>query len=110
MKTFITALVLATATTAALFAAGCTQMPTENQRTPDTRPQISFKAVSEGAKKAQVLVDGLVMGVVGDYAESIAALRILPGSHLLTVVLGNQIILEEKFYAGDGVSRTFTVN
>lgn len=108
MKKVIRALILAAA--AAVLTVGCTQMPTEKQDTPDMRPQISFKAVSERAKTAKVLVDGLTMGAVSDYAENIAALRILPGTHLLTVVLGNQIILEEKFYAGDGVSRTFIVN
>ncbi|MES2106434.1 MAG: hypothetical protein V4634_20610 [Pseudomonadota bacterium] len=110
MNNVIKVLVLAAATTAAVLISGCTQMPTEKQGIPDMRPQISFKAVSERVKPANVLIDGLAMGVVGDYAENIATLRILPGTHLLTVVLGNQIILEEKFYAGDGVSRTFTLN
>jgi hypothetical protein len=49
------------------------------------------------------------MGAVGDYVEGIASLRIVPGTHVLTVVLGSQVLLEQKFYIGDGVNRTFTL-
>lgn len=95
---------------ALLFGVGCTQLPTENRNVSDMRPQISFKVANETKKAANVLVDGLAMGSVGNYLEGIAALRILPGTHVLTIVLGNQIILEEKFYAGDGVTRSFVLN
>jgi hypothetical protein len=27
----------------------------------------------------------------------------------VTLVLGNQVLLDEKFYAGDGVNRTFLI-
>lgn len=101
------AIAVAGMTTATLIA--CTQMPTENQRVPDIRPQISFKTGNDGTRAASVMVDGLAMGSVGDYLDGIASLRILPGTHLLTVVLGNQIILEEKFYSGDGANRTFLI-
>jgi hypothetical protein len=35
--------------------------------------------------------------------------RILPGTHVLRVVLGAELVLEEKFYLGDGVNRAFIV-
>jgi hypothetical protein len=93
---------------AALFTA-CTQVPTEKQGISDIRPQISFKAANEQVKAATVLVDGLPMGSVGNYIEGVAALRIVAGTHVLNVVLGNQVLLEQKFYLGDGVNRTFPV-
>jgi hypothetical protein len=45
----------------------------------------------------------------GPLMGGIASLRIVPGTHVLTVVLGSQVLLEQKFYIGDGVNRTFTL-
>ncbi len=87
---------------------GCTQMPTEKQSVSDMRPQISFKA-DASRHTARVFVDGLDMGAMGAYLDGSAALRIMPGTHQLRVVLGTQVLLDEKFYVGDGVSRSFTV-
>lgn len=84
----------------------CVQMPTEKQGVSDLRPQISF--VAEPAHyDAMVFVDNIQMGRVGDYIDGKAALRILPGSHVLRVVAGGTVLLDEKFYVGDGVSRSF---
>lgn len=88
---------------------GCTQMPTEKQGVSDIRPQISFKATDTQQHAARVIVDGLDMGSLGSYLDGIAALRIVSGTHQLRVVLGSQILLDEKFYAGDGVNRTFLI-
>lgn len=88
---------------------GCTQMPTEKQGVSDIRPQISFKATDTQRHAARVIVDGLDMGSLGSYLDGIAALRIVSGTHQLRVVLGSQILLDEKFYAGDGVNRTFLI-
>lgn len=92
-----------------LLSFGCTQMPTEKQGVSDLRPQISFNVGDEQKRAARVIIDGLDMGRVGDYVSGTAALRVLPGSHVLRVTLNEQTIVEEKFYVGDGVSRTFTV-
>ncbi len=99
-----------TVTASVLVLGACTQLPTEKQSVSDMRPSISFKAIDDRVKGATVMVDGLNMGLVGSYIDGVAALRILPGTHLLTVVAGGQIVFEEKFYVGDGVSRTFVVN
>lgn len=109
MKKLLTVLIMAGGLAGLLAAGGCTQMPTEKQSISDLRPQISFKVGDDRALYARVFVDGLDMGTVGDYAEGSAALRILPGNHVLRVALENQILLEEKFYLGDGVNRTFIV-
>ncbi len=88
---------------------GCTQMPTEKQSVSEMRPQISFRVPDVDRLAARVLVDGLDMGTVGSYLEGAAALRVIPGTHQLKVVQGNQVLLDEKFYAGEGVNRTFIV-
>ena len=108
MKKTVTAFII-TGSLIGAFVGGCTQMPTEKQSISDMRPQISFKVENEQVNNARVILDGLNMGMVGDYIEGSAALRILSGTHVLRVALNKQIILEEKFYAGDGVNRTFIV-
>lgn len=105
-KTFM-ALIASLGIAGFLALAGCTQMPTEKQGISDMRPQISFQAPDERVRNARVTIDGLDMGVVGNYVDGVAALRILPGTHVITVDLGGQVILHEKFYVGDGVNRSF---
>lgn len=88
---------------------GCTQMPTEKQSVSDMRPQISFKASDSQRHNARVVIDGLDMGNVGSYLDGTSALRIVSGTHQLRIVQGSQVLLDEKFYAGDGVNRSFIV-
>lgn len=109
MKKMVTILSMAAGLAGALTLGACTQMPTEKQSISDMRPQISFKAADERAQSARIILDGLDMGLVASYLEGAASLRILSGTHLLSIALGNQLIFQEKFYAGDGVNRTFTV-
>ena len=90
-----------------LMLSACTQMPTEKQSISDMRPQISFKTADDRVLGAKVILDGLDMGPVGSYLEGAASLRILSGTHVLSVASGDQVIFQEKFYAGDGVNRTF---
>jgi hypothetical protein len=106
LRTFFTAV---TGLAAAILFTACTQMPTEKQGVSDIRPQISFTAANEQVKAATVLIDGLPMGPVGSYIDGIASLRIVSGTHVLRVVLGNQVLLEQKFYVGDGVNRSFSI-
>jgi len=89
---------------------GCVQMPTETQSVIDQRPQISFQLANEDQQAARVLVDRLDMGAVGDYVAGKGALRVLPGTHLLEVHLGNQPLLSERVYLADGVSRSFRLH
>lgn len=89
---------------------GCVQMPTETASVVDQRPQISFQIGNESQQAARVLVDRLDMGAVGDYAAGKAALRVLPGTHVVEVRLGGQQLLNERVYLADGVSRSFRLN
>jgi hypothetical protein len=109
MKTGLAALTLCIAAATAAGLAGCTQMPTEKHGIADLRPQVSFRPGNDLVRNARVTVDGLDVGMLGSYVEGTAALRILPGSHVLTVIQDGRLLLEEKFYVGDGVNRTFLV-
>lgn len=86
----------------------CVQMPTEKQGVSDLRPQISFVAESRHYD-ATVYVDNVQMGRVGDFIDGTSALRVLPGTHSLRVAAGGTVLLDEKFYVGDGVSRSFVI-
>jgi hypothetical protein len=103
-------LTLASALVLALTAA-CVQMPTEKNGTPDMRPQISFRMdpASSPLASGRVLVDNLDMGAAGDFVEGKNALKILPGTHQLRVVSNGQVVLDERFYAGDGANRSFVL-
>jgi hypothetical protein len=110
MKSSITIpLVLAACVAATMLTSGCVNVPTEKQSISDVRPQISFKIGSEQLQTARVQLDGLDMGAVSDYVDGVATMRILPGTHMLRVIYGSTVVLEEKFYLGDGANRAFIV-
>lgn len=91
--------------------AACVQMPTEKQSVVDQRPQISFRVTGAQPRlaEARVSVDDLDVGKVGDYIDGQASLRLLPGTHLVKVQLGQDVLVLEKAYLGDGVVRPFVV-
>jgi hypothetical protein len=109
MMKVIAAIAMAAVFVGGLVVSGCTAMPTEKQSVSDMRPQISFKADGNPAQGARVIVDGLDMGPVSDYLDGQAALRVLSGTHTISVIAGSSVLLEEKTYLGDGVSRSFIV-
>lgn len=88
---------------------GCTQMPTEKQSVVDMRAQISFSFDDDAMASARVKLDGIDMGSAYEYQEGKSSLRILPGTHRLTVINRGANIIDEKFYVGDGVSRSFNL-
>lgn len=90
---------------------GCVQLPTENQSVVDLRPQISFRfdATDVRMNDSRVLIDGLDSGRLGDFLDGKGALKILPGTHTIQVVNGSSVLLNERAYLGDGVSRPFNI-
>lgn len=98
-------------TLACTLATACVQMPTEKQSIADMRPQISFKANGSDSRvtTARVILDNMDVGTVQDYLDGIATLKVQPGTHQLRIVQGNQVIHEERFYAGDGVTKSFVL-
>lgn len=89
-------------------AGGCVQMPTEKQGVSDLRPQVSFVAEPQH-HEARVFINNADAGRVGDFIDGTAALRVLPGTHQLRVVSGEGVLLDERFYVADGVSRAFII-
>jgi hypothetical protein len=88
----------------------CVQLPTEKSGIADIRPQISLRPLDDSVRSARVFIDGIEMGAVSDFADGAASLRIVPGTHVIRIINGERTILDEKFYAADGVNRTFNVN
>jgi len=93
----------------ALLGLGCSQVPTEKQSAVDLRPQISFKVANDNIKGSTVFVDNLNMGLIDEYQENHAALRVLPGKHIVSIVKRDQVIYQETIYVGHGISRTIIV-
>ncbi len=89
----------------------CVQYPTERSGVSDMRPQISFRFDAADARlgDARVLVDGLDSGRVGDFVEGRSSLRVLSGAHVVRVVSGSAVLLDERVYVGDGVARPFII-
>jgi hypothetical protein len=98
-----------TASLIVIAVAGCVQMPTERAHVPDMRPQLSFKASNPSLMATRVFVDGLDMGVAGDYAEGVAALRLIPGTHVVRLAGPGSFVSEERVFLTDGVQRTIVV-
>jgi hypothetical protein len=103
-----TLLYLATLGVLLVALGGCVQMPTGKQAVVDMRPQISFVA-EPGHRDARVFLDDAEVGRVGDYLDGAAALRVLPGTHVVRVVSGGGVLLDERFYIADGASRAFVI-
>ena len=110
MKRFTTSLIVLSCLLSSALLVSCTQMPTERQGIVDMRPQISFKVSDNQLLAARVIVDGLEMGLVGSYLDGKAAMVVRSGTHSLRILLGDRVVLDEKFYSGDGANRTFFVN
>jgi len=110
MNTRATSLMLSCAIgIAAVAVSGCVQLPTEKHAIVDSRPSLMFRAEGARAADGRVFVDNLEMGKVNEYVEGKGALRVLPGTHLVRVLSGADVLLEEKVYLGDGVSRSLIV-
>ncbi|MDB5916645.1 MAG: hypothetical protein JWR40_879 [Massilia sp.] len=90
---------------------GCVHYPTEKQAVVDQRPQISFRFNQGDGSigESRVLVDGLDAGRTGDFVDGRAALRVLPGTHIIQVVLGDRALLMERAYLSDGAVRAFNL-
>lgn len=107
-KKFVAGSLLAMALTSLI---GCVQYPTERQSIVDLRPQISFRFDPADTRmaKARVLVNGLDSGRMMDFLDGAGSLRVLSGTHIVQVISGSEVLLNERAYVGDGVARPFTV-
>ena len=53
-----------------------------------------------------VFVDGIRNGVVSDYEPGDSALRVLPGTHTISVQMPDGSMFTQRVYVGDGVTKT----
>ncbi|MPM81387.1 hypothetical protein SDC9_128440 [bioreactor metagenome] len=86
---------------------GCVQLPTEKHGVVALKPQISFNLGNDSLAAARVQIDGLPVGEAGQFVAGKAALQIESGTHQLRVDHGGRVLLDQRFYAGDGVHKTF---
>ena len=85
---------------------GCVNTPTEMVQVKDDRPFIMFAAAQPGDV---VMLDGIDMGAASDYSAGKVGMRIEPGTHVIQVKRSGAVVLSEKFYVADGVSKTFNI-
>ena len=83
---------------------GCAY-PTEQANVLESRPQISFQTTKDG-DAMPVFVDGIRNGVVSDYEPGESALRVLPGTHTISVQMPDGSMITQRVYVGDGVTKT----
>lgn len=110
MRTRLLTVLLASTLIAGIPLQGCVQMPTEKAGISDLRPQISFRWTDDSVSAARAFVDGMEVGSVADFKDGVAALRVLPGTHVLRVTFMGSTLVDEKFYLGDGTHRAFIIN
>ena len=89
----------------------CVQMPTEKQGVSDLRPQISFNFDRDNQRSmnARVHIDGVDVGSASEFFHGANSLKINSGTHLIKVVRDGEVVLDERFYIGDGVSKSFMI-
>lgn len=90
---------------------GCVKQPTRNEQTVDMRPAISFtpKSKSQVAASYSVYVDNLDMGDAAQFITGESALRVLSGTHLIELKRGDDTVLSNKVFLGDGATKSFVL-
>jgi hypothetical protein len=91
--------------TAIVFGLCSCTMPNTSVRTIDDRPTLAFIGAPEGAV---VFVDGLNMGVAGQYDGEPKVLIVEPGTHVVRVTLGNDVVYEQRVFVESSL-KTITV-
>lgn len=103
MNTKLAVLLLCTVTT----LSGCLY-PSEDVQTIESRPMIMFKTTLD-ADEINVFVDNIKAGKVSDFLRNKAALRVVPGTHIIRIEKPDHTVQVEKIYVGDGVIKTIVV-
>lgn len=87
--------------------AGCAiRYPASGVEITDERPTIAFKGAPFGAV---VFVDGLEHGRAANYDGVEKSLIVEPGSHLVEVRDGSDVILSERVFLANRATKTFIV-
>lgn len=85
------------------------QLPSERVVVGDNSAGLSFRVLNESDAVYEVYVDGLLMGNARDFAEGVAILKVLPGSHVVRVLSKGKVVSEEQFYVASGANKVLTV-
>jgi hypothetical protein len=80
-------------------------MPSTSVRTVDDRPTLAFRGVPEGAL---LFVDDLNMGAAGQYDGELKALKVEPGTHVVRIISGNEVLYEQRVFLESSL-KTITV-
>lgn len=85
--------------------AACTY-PTENVEVTDERPAVAFRSAPAGS---QVFVDGVAMGPADKFDGKKNVLQIEPGTHVVQVRQGGQVLFSQTVFLGARATKTFIV-
>ena len=105
MKTYLLKYLLPIAALAVLAACDI-RLPSSRTDIPDERPSIAFSGAPEGSV---VFVDGQAMGSAFQYSSGRNVLLVEPGNHLISVRMGDQVILTRRVFLSGAATRTFVV-
>lgn len=91
---------------AALVLSACAiNNPVTVQSVVDDRPLVTFSVSGYDIDQLQLSIDNLDYGPVSQYLNMLdlseAALRIIPGQHLIVVFNGRQLIYQRDVYLGE---------
>jgi len=111
MRTLSKIMALSLSIACLLLATACVKQPTQSEATVDLRPAISFTPKSETqiTSAYTVFVDNLPMGTADQYLTGEAALRVLAGTHVVELRRGDETVLKEKVYLGDGAIKSLLI-
>lgn len=84
---------------------GCS-MPATTVKSVDSRPKI---AIEGGPKNAEVFIDGVLVGISGDFDGRPNVLTIEQGTHQIIVKEKGQIIYQQNFFV-DSELKTFKIH
>lgn len=90
---------------------GCVNKPVSTTEVVDDRPRLTLDTSALGKQVAQyqLLIDGVNYGSVTQYLKDESTLRVVPGKHVVEVVLEGQRIFSQDVYLGENTTRTIKV-
>lgn len=110
--TRISSLRLAALLCAVLFLTACvSSKPIEGTSVVDDRPVLFFTVESTEISSGGlgIYIDDLYMGDAEEFSAEKKGLVVLPGTHIVEIRKGNQVLTSQKIYVGSGVSKTIPV-
>lgn len=90
---------------------GCVQTPTQTTEIVDDRPRVSFDvgALENKLHLYDVRIDGIVYGSVEQYQRDKNTLPLLPGQHVVEVLLNGDVIFKKDVFLGENSTRIIKV-